>query len=364
LTYAEIGTLGSVSAAVTVVGEVPTGYVGDRVGRRWSLVVGAVLMAGSLLGFLFARSFAAFAVLWVLWAVGAAFRSGSADAWLYDTLRGGAATRGEGTDGVDETAYTRIRGRGGAVSQAVTAVTSLTAGGLYAVDRRLPFVAGAVLVVLSVPVVLSFPRARARRERPGVAAALPLLRDRLARPPLRSVVALVAVFLGVVGAADTFVQPVAVGPVGLSETALGSLYAGFTVVAAVASYFAAAVERRLSTRGTLLVVSTLVGGALVVPVVLPVSALVLFFLMKSGEAVTRPVVSGHLNDHVESAGRATVLSAAALAYALVRLPLGPAAGTLADRTTPLVALAALGGGLLGVAAVVYGSGRLAGAEGG
>lgn len=348
LTYAEIGVLGSVSAGVTVVGEVPTGYVGDRIGRRWSLVVGAVLMAGSLLGFLLARSFAAFAVLWVLWALGLAFRSGSADAWLYDAL---ASRPGEG---LDESAYTRVRGRGGAVNQAVTAATMLSAGGLYAVDRRLPFLAGAVLVLASVPVVLSFPRTRdGGEERLTVLETLPVVRERLTAPPLRSVVLYAACFFGAVQAADTFVQPVAVGPVGLPEAGLGPLYAGFTVAAAVASYSAGGIEDRLSTRWALLVVPVLVGGFLLLPVVAPLAAVPLFFVMKSGEAATEPIVNGLLNDRVESVGRATVLSAAALVYALVRLPLKPAIGVVADRTTPITALGALGAGLLLVVVAVY-----------
>ena len=86
LTYTQIGLLSSLSAGLVVVSEIPTGYVGDRIGRRNSLLVGSVLLACSLFGFIVARTFAAFAGLWVLWGLGLAFRSGSDDAWLYDAL--------------------------------------------------------------------------------------------------------------------------------------------------------------------------------------------------------------------------------------------------------------------------------------
>lgn len=108
LTFTQIGVLGSISAGLVVVGEVPTGYVGDRIGRRNSLVVGPVLLTTSLLGFVLAQTFLAFVVLFALWALGLAFRSGSGDAWLYETsrsasttqrLRGSVAAAGPSTSG-------------------------------------------------------------------------------------------------------------------------------------------------------------------------------------------------------------------------------------------------------------------------
>ena len=70
------------------------------------------------------------------------FQSGSADAWLYDTLE----------THLDADQFTRVRGRGGSVNQWVSAGTMLTAGGLFSIDHRLPFLAGGILVGLSIPV--------------------------------------------------------------------------------------------------------------------------------------------------------------------------------------------------------------------
>ena len=50
LNYTQIALLGSLSAGVGVLGELPTGYVGDRVGRRNSLLLGAVARADSVYG--------------------------------------------------------------------------------------------------------------------------------------------------------------------------------------------------------------------------------------------------------------------------------------------------------------------------
>lgn len=344
LSYTQIGLLNGLLAGVIVVGEIPSGYVADRVGRRNGLLVGSGLLTLSLFGFTVAETFPAFVLCWVCWGLGSAFRSGSDDAWLYDVL--------EERD--MDAQYTRIRGRGGSVNQWVTAGTALAAGGLYGLDPRLPFLAGGVLVASSIPIVRSLPSTSAGPDddRLTVLEAIPVLRRRLSRPPLRSFVAYMALFFGIVSAGDTFVQPIATGALSFSPEALGPLYAGFTVTAAVASYVAGGLEALLSTRWTVLFLPTLVGVFFLAPLLVTAAALPLFFSMKSANAAMAPIASGYVNRHVESIGRATVLSAASMAYALVRLPMNPLGGAIADLTTPTVALAALGGiFLIGAAAI-------------
>lgn len=343
LSYSQIGLLMSLSAGATVIGEVPTGYIGDRIGRRHSLCIGSLLLAGSLLGFIFAQTFPTFALLWVLWGLGKTFQSGSADAWLYEAL----ATH------LDDERYTSVRGQGSSVTHWVSAGTMLTAGGLYSIDHRLPFLAGGVLVGLSIPVVLSFPAARIESEAQlTVLDAVPVIRHRLTAPPLRSLVLYVALFFGIISAADEFIQPIATRRLGFPETGLGPLYAGFTVVAAIASYYAGAVETRLSTRWAIRFIPVVTGLCFIAPLLFPVAVFPMFFVMKSSQAVLTPIVSGYINDRIE-VGRATILSAASLVYALVRLPLGPIAGAVADFTAPIPATAFLGAGFLSGATVIY-----------
>lgn len=349
LSFTQIALLNSLSAGVVVVGELPTGYVADRIGRRNSMLVSSVLYAGSILGFAVAESFAGFAVLWTAWAFAQTFRSGAGAAWLYETL----------ADRLAESAYTRVRGRGGSVNRWVGAGTMLAAGPLYGIDHRLPFLAAGLLNAAGVAVLLTMPKTstfdgdRPSEETFSPADAVPLLRDQLSRPPLRSVVVYAAVFFGVVRAADEFVQPVAVDVANVPVSAIGTLYAGFTAVSAVASYFAGDIEDALTTQWAVVGVTTATAALLVVSVFFPVVALPMFFAMKSANTVVRPIVSGYLNDHAESLGRASLLSAASLVYALVRVVLQPVGGVIADRRSPLWGFAALGGLFLIVALVVF-----------
>ena len=86
LSFTQIAVLEALYNLTTLFGEIPTGYVGDRVGRRNSLLVGTALISVTLLGIGLSSSFLPLAGLYVCWSLGYNFRSGSEDAWLYDTL--------------------------------------------------------------------------------------------------------------------------------------------------------------------------------------------------------------------------------------------------------------------------------------
>lgn len=371
LTYPQYGTLSAVYSLLIVVGEIPTGYVGDRLGRRDTLVASKVAMALSLLGFVAVDSFASYLVVYVVWALGIALTSGTGSAWLYEVL--------ESTVGEDQ--FTRVRGRGQAVARWASAITTLVGAVLYGLDPRYPFVAAGGLMFVGAGVIATLPRTEQFEDDetagPSVREALPLLRDRIARPPLRSFVLFAAVLFGVVGAANQYVQPIAVAVVegvdvaalpvvgavatavgdgsalaGVPVTAatgLGPLYASFAVVAAVVSYYAGPVEKLLGLRRVLALASVVLAGSTLVPLVVPLAAFATFYLLRAVHFLLRPMVENYINDRVEDVGRATVLSAASMVFGLARTPFVFAAGVAAGARGPLAAYGALGALLLATA---------------
>ncbi|EFW90834.1 putative sugar transporter [Haladaptatus paucihalophilus DX253] len=337
LDYTQIALLSALYSTLTVLGEIPTGYVGDRIGRRDSLVVSSVCMTLSILGFVVARSFPALALLYVLWTLALVFRSGSGDAWLYDYLRAE----------LDTDRFARVRGRGMAVNRAVTVVTVLAGGVLYELDPRLPFLASGVLNGAGVVVLLTLPRNRAYAEGDDRDVLSPLdavrvIRRHLSKPPLRSFVTYVALFFAATGAVESYVQPIATGPLGLSVELMGPLYAGFTLVSAGVSYYAGTIEEVVGLRTTTVFVPVVLCVSFVLPVFVPLLALPMFVARTGSNTLLRPLVNQYINDHSESVGRATVLSAASMAYAVLRLPLVLLGGLVADAYSPLVTVAAVG----------------------
>lgn len=367
LTFAQIGLLSAVSAILVVVLEVPTGYLADRIGRRNALALGMAAMTASIVGFVFASSFVEFAVLYALWSLSISLQSGTADAWLYDTL----------SEVLRDGEFTRVRGRGGAVYQWASAVTMVLGGFLYVVHPTYPFVASAVLNATGIAIVVTMPRnvqfrgdgaaesSEGADDRIGPIRSLGIVRTELARPPLRTFVAYVALFFAITQAADEYIQPITttvleetLASTSLAgaipeEATLGFLYAVFAIVAAFASYHAETVRDALGLRRALLWLPVAVAVCFLLPLTLPLLAIPVFVAMRGAGALSKPLVNQYINDATGSIGRATVLSAASMAYALVRAPLMPLAGIAADLTTPLTTVAGLGGTFLLVAAALF-----------
>ncbi|WP_079988852.1 MFS transporter [Halosegnis longus] len=328
LSYTEIALLSTESAILTVVGEVPSGYLGDRLGRRTSLLVSTTAMTVSIAGFVVAESFPAFVILYGLWALARVFRSGTGDAWLYETLR-------DRLD--DEGRFTAVRGHGRAVNLGVTVVATLAGGALYTVQPALPFAVSAGLHALGVPILLSFPKTTAfeeGRDTVSVRATARVVREQLTAPGTRTVVAVAAVLFAYTNTVNSYVQPTVRDVVGLPVSLLGPLYAGFTLVSAVAGYYTGAVDARLGSRRTVVLAAPLVILGVGLVTLFPLLAIPAFLAYKGAATLLRSVTAGFLNDRVTDAGRATTLSAASMTYALARLPLLVAAGAFADRRGP------------------------------
>ncbi|OYR83342.1 MFS transporter, partial [Halorubrum ezzemoulense] len=154
ISFTQIAVLEALYNLTTLFGEIPTGYVGDRVGRRNSLLIGTGLISLTLLGIGLSSSFLQLAVLYVCWSLGYNFRSGSEDAWLYDTL----------TDDLSEDEFARVRGRGESAALAVGAVAAILGGYLGSVDLSYPWFVAAGVTSLGVPVLLTLDEAETYRQ--------------------------------------------------------------------------------------------------------------------------------------------------------------------------------------------------------
>ena len=85
------------------------------------------------------------------------------------------------------------------------------------------------------------------------------------------------------------------------------------------------------------------GLLLVVPRLLFVTALPMFVAIRGSNAPLLPIANGYLNDHVDSVGRATTLSAFSILTQLLCFPLVLAAGAIADLLNGTTAVAMLDG---------------------
>jgi MFS family permease len=288
--------------------EIPTGYLGDLVGRRGSLALGAGLRAASIAAYPFAvASPLAVLGLHVTWAAGRAFRSGTEDAWLYEALDAR----------FDAEEYARIEGRGSSVLLATSAGAAIAGGLLYTVDPAYPFLANAGLALLGLPVLATFPAVatEGNDEVFDVRDAAGVLALQARRPGVRWLVAYAALFMALFSVTRSLEQP-ALEAVGVPVAGLGVLYAAFKLVSAATAASAGWVQERLGVRRVfaLFVPAYLVAYAAIA--VAPLAVLPVLFFNRSRRLVTRPVRNQYLNDRLDDVGRATVLSGASMALSL------------------------------------------------
>lgn len=332
--------------------ELPTGYLGDRLGRRWTLVLGNTCRVGGVLGYVLVDAAAGFLALKVLTGTGWAFRSGTVDAWLYELL----ATHD------DPGEFARVSGRGSTAVLATSAVGAVVGGVLYGVHHALPFLLTAGVGALTLPILLSFPSAATDRidEDEGahsssslsVRDAIHALRAQVRRPAVRWVVAYSVLVFLVFDLSRTFEQP-ALESVGVPVAGMGLLYAGFKLFSAAAASTTGWLTDTLGVRGTLALAAPVLGLAYAAVAVVPLAIVPVLFLYRGGRSVLKPVRNHYLNERLEDVGRATVLSGASMVLSLAGAVARLGGGYAAARIGPIPFFAAAGVGLSLAAGVLW-----------
>jgi MFS family permease len=348
--WAVVGLTQGVFAFAMLLAEIPTGYLGDRMGRRASLAVGNALSAGALAVFVYPDSPLEYVLLYAVWAVGWAFRSGTEQAWLYELLQ----SRGEDDE------YARVSGRGSTVVLLTSAVTAAAAGVLVTYGWDVPLFANAALSALGVPLVLSLPAVSGESDAEsapgsdvfGVRDAVNTLRLQVARPEIRWVVAYVALFHVLFAVTRPYESPIA-EQVGVPVAALGVLFAGFKLVSAGAASTAGWFRDALGTRRVFLLLVPVYGLAYAGVAVVPLLVVPVFFLNRSVKKVVRPLRDQYLNDRLEDVGRATVLSGASMVLSLASGTANLVSGSLVGVLGPFRFLAMAGVGIAGLGGLLW-----------
>lgn len=341
-----LDAIGMIMAAYLVgmlIGEIPTGYLGDRLGRRSSLAIGNGLMAISLVAWAFLQTPMQYVLLNIVWATGTTFRSGTADAWLYELLE----NRGR------ETEFARISGRARSARLLVSAGGAVAAGALVTIGWTLPFYVNAGIAALGLPILASLPAVDARPDDTfTVRDAVEMLQIQARRPELRWFVAYTALFYGLFQVALAFEQ-LALREVGISLTELGVLYAGFKFVSAGAASTAGWFQDRLGAEGVYRLYAPVIGIAFAGVALQPVLLLPVLFLNRGLNALTRPVRNQYINDRFTGMGRATVLSGASMVLSLFAAGADILGGVVADAVGPVQMLVGAGVATAGAAGLLW-----------
>lgn len=352
-----IGVAYAVFGLGTLAAEIPTGYVGDWLGRRRSLAVGTVMRIVVLVAYPLVETGLVILGLHVIWATGRSFRSGTQDAWLYELLQAH----------LDTDQFARIEGRGSTLLLSTSAVGAIAGAVLYGMHVTYPFYANAALAAVGLPLLFTFPKVG-----PGTATdstatdadtgstggptdetftvgdAIRVLRAQVRRPAVRWLVLYAAVIHAIFLVTRTYEQP-ALEAVGIPVAGFGVVYAGFKLVSAGAAATAGWWQDALGARRVFALLAPVYGLAYVAIAITPLALVPVLYFNRSVRVVVRPIRNQYFNDRLEDVGRATVLSGVAMAFALVGSSARFVAAPIADAVgaVHVLPLAGVTGAVLG-----------------
>ncbi|MDZ7669769.1 MAG: MFS transporter [Gammaproteobacteria bacterium] len=320
----QIFALQAIFAAVILITEVPSGYAADLLGRRPTLLVGAVVAGVGHTILVFADGFAGLALFEVALGISASLISGSDIAIIYDS---------EAALGRGEEEQRKVVGRLYSVRTFSEAIAAVVCSLLLLVSLEMVVYVQAVIgwIPLLLAIRLVEPPV-VRLEQSGHLRNM----AQICRHMVQHSLVLRLTFLALcVWSLTTFYAVWLIQELwqqqGIALALFGYLWAGLTVIAAVAGRWAHVVEARLGTSGVLVLIGVLPAlGYLGLDLLGPVGAFLAsgsFFLARG---VGMVVLRDALNRRVPGHYRATANSLASFGFRAAFIVTGPVVGQVLD----------------------------------
>ncbi len=323
LSMKDIMILQAVYSIAIVVLEVPSGYLADVIGRRKTLILGAVFGTFGFATYSFSHGFTGFLVAEIILGIGQSCISGADSAMLYDSL----LEKGE------EKKYTRFEGRITSLGNVAEAVAGIAGGLLAGITLRTPYFAQTFVALIALPAAITLvePTRKVPLIKAGLKEIIHIARFALFRDrPLRRNI----LFSAITGTATLtmawFAQPF-FEYTRIDIAWFGILWTTLNLTVAITSYTAHRLERKLGQRGSILLIALLIplGYLSLSRFHLPGGLFVLYlFYLVRGYAT--PVLKDYINRITASSIRATVLSVRNFIIRLLFALTGPLLGWIKD----------------------------------
>lgn len=324
LSFADIGIVFGVFSISGFLFEIPTGYFGDKFGRRVSVMVGLVVMAITAYIWTFLTNTLGFAVFAAMWMLGLAFISGSFDAYIYDHLKSVN----------QEKMYDKVLSVVGSIAYFAAAVGSVLGTYLYSLNVNFPYYLLSMLFLVSAFIVYLMPPEKQDRES--------LVQEQLSvfsglKHVFRSkTLLLVTLFISLLfGFYDYYIHSVDkpyILSLGLFDVKWLGIFVAITYLAqsALVSQFSK-LKDKLSEAGVMTLcwfvfVASLLGMSKLYGVAGLIS--VLFFY--SVDPFREAIINSFSQEHIPSRIRATTLSSIKVYEAIAGAALGILAGVVFD----------------------------------
>lgn len=326
LTMKDIMVLQAVYSIAIVMLEIPSGYLADVLGRRKTLILGAIFGTIGFATYSFSYGFMGFLIAEIILGIGQSCISGADSAMLYDSL----LERGE------EKKYSRFEGRVISLGNIAEAAAGILGGLLAGISLRSPYIAQSFVAFIALPAAITLvePARKIPLMKAGIMeiihiAKFALFEDRKLRRNI--------IFSAIIGTSTLtmawFSQPffefvkIKIGWYGLLWTTLN-------LTVALTSYTAHRLEAKLGQKWSILVIALLIPmGYIALGRFHHTYGLIILYIFYLVRGYATPVLKDYINRVTQSNIRATVLSVRNFIIRLLFALTGPMLGWIKDLYT-------------------------------
>ena len=321
LNKTQIFTIQAAYALSILIMEIPSGYLADIIGRRKTLVLGALFMPVGIGVYVFTHSFFSFLIAEFIIAIGNSMRSGCDSALVYDTL----------IQLDKESQYKKFEGRSFYYARLGTSFSSILGGLLALLSLKMPFYANMATSALMLPFALALiePQRKKLETAHPFRDILRISRYCFTHSRLRALMLFMALIraTGITGIWAYFLYYESIG-IGIGY--FGVIFAAFQLFSAFGSRQAHFLETKIGQRASLYLLlliapNFILVGVFKTPMLLPMIFLNAYLL---GSAF--PLMFDAMNRLIGSEVRATALSVANMTGSLSFVIISPLFGKIVD----------------------------------
>jgi MFS family permease len=314
-------TVAAVFTFLTGIFEIPTGVVGDKLGYKKTLFLGAIVTLIGVGGYAMANNFYQILIAEVFWALGFSFNSGTCDSFLYDTLKNLKR----------EKEFNKINGRATAIFWLGLATSAIFGGLLAKVNLALPIKLSFIPLIIPIFIVLSLKEPKRKlKKSTHLQHIVESLKYAFSHKKLRFMIFYGIIIFLIIEGIYNFFQPF-MDQVGINIAFFGFIFGFGFLMSGTGALISHKVEKFLGEKKLLysiyfIVFITLLFLSFVNSLWVLIGILIMLIL----DGIQGPAIADYLNKNIESHNRATVNSVSNLTRTVSLAIAFPILGRIGD----------------------------------